>query len=481
MSFASTMNDGDIPTLDDLRVKSCFICLEEETTSSRNKRANAWVHPCPNCPLLAHDKCLLRWIGTLPIRPARRRRRRDGDEDPDTTYPLFQLDTFRCPRCKRQYELANPVPPPLHTLGMILDSCYVLTSLVVDLACTTVGIVAIQALPIALSVQSRIVVLSGMFLYEVAFLRSYLGDRMFNLLMTDNPSNLLRSLFIIVPVIPFRLLIPGTIRGFIIPLYMSFPLFFGFMTETESSELDYLPKDQSVSIWPPSPAWLGLMIVPMLRPIYRQLFSRLRTRVLGSPLPYRPKRYLSDRVRRMFTFRRAPAPADPIPPEEEEDPAQVVVAESIVRQEQSSLMHDVLHAVLSLVIPPIFGNALLAAAPRSLYLRRFLGLRPESGLVPRLSSYHSNWAGMTLRQRLAVNFGAVGSLLFGGSWMWADMDPAWWRNTLGYGLFVLAKDCLELHRLWLQTREVKSRTIKSRDFSGVDVKELDLIDPGKFI
>lgn len=46
--------------------------------------------------------------------------------------------------------------------------------------------------------------------------------------------------------------------------------------------------------------------------------------------------------------------------------------------------------------------------------------------------------------------------------------------------YVQAKDCLELYRLWLQTQEVQSRTIKSRDFAGVDVAELDLIEPERF-
>lgn len=289
---------------------------------------------------------------------------------------------------------------------------------------------------------------------------------MFNLLLTDNPSNFFRSLFIIAPVIPFRLLLPGTIPEFIIPLYLTFPVFFGFMSDTETPaelELEYHLDGSTVSPWPPSPAWLGLMIVPILRPIYHQLFSRLRTRVLGSPLPRREKRYLSDRVKRMFSFRRPPAhenqaQAAQVLGDGDGDPAQVVIADDIVRQDQSSLMHDVLHAVLSVVVPPVFGNLLLRAATAG-YLRRFLGLRAvESGagaLAPGLWAYHPNWAQMTPLQRAGANLGAVGGLLFGGSWMWADLDPVWsvsvllfplpistprrlrWRNSLGYGFFVL--------------------------------------------
>ena len=38
-----------------------------------------------------------------------------------------------------------------------------------------------------------------------------------------------------------------------------------------------------------------------------------------------------------------------------------------------------------------------------------------------------------------------------------------------------AKDCLQLLHLWLTKRELETRRVKNRDFSGVDVNELDLI------
>ncbi|KAJ7037940.1 hypothetical protein C8F04DRAFT_385743 [Mycena alexandri] len=46
-----------------------------------------------------------------------------------------------------------------------------------------------------------------------------------------------------------------------------------------------------------------------------------------------------------------------------------------------------------------------------------------------------------------------------------------WRTWLSYGVFTT--DCFELYRLWLQKREVKSRKIKNRDFSGVNVAALE--------
>ena len=75
------------PTVDDLRVKLCYICLEEEhydsalsfrlTQSPCTFNVNplidvsseppdpppVWTHPC-KCTLIAHESCLLHWINT---------------------------------------------------------------------------------------------------------------------------------------------------------------------------------------------------------------------------------------------------------------------------------------------------------------------------------------------------------------------------------------------------------------------------------
>ncbi|KAJ7782370.1 hypothetical protein DFH07DRAFT_790432 [Mycena maculata] len=470
----------NIPTLDDLRVKSCFICLEEEHAPAPSK-ATTWVHPCPNCPLLAHDKCLLRWISSLPLKQKRRRRLRN--EAPTNRHTIFVLDTFRCPRCRRGYELANPKPPRLHGLAMLLDTVYVLVAELADIGCTAFGLATIQVIPLALSVESRLAILSGMLIYELAFLDSFLGTEMTSLLIPSRFSDLGRSLFIVGPTIPFRLLLPGTIPRWIIPLYLSLPLLlhgiseFGVLPTLDSLSEGPSTSRPMISTWPPSPALLGLAIVPIIRPVYNRLFSRFRTWVLGSLPPHREKRYLSDRVRSIFFFGARPPLRPPTANVllQDQDPAPIVIADAIVQKDQSSFTHDVLHAVMSVAFPRMFGEALHVVSEHSLYLRRFLGLRPSSIPASGVFSYY-NWVAMALPQRAL----AVGGLLLGGSWIWADVDPVWWRYSLGSGIFVLAKDCFELYRLWLQKHEVQSRTIKSRDFTGVDVTELDLIAPERF-
>ncbi|KAJ7665698.1 hypothetical protein B0H17DRAFT_1210819 [Mycena rosella] len=482
-----------IPTLDDLRVKSCFICLEEEYALA-SKSNDVWVHPCPNCALVAHDKCLLRWINSFPIK----RRPKKG-----RSRTIFLPDAFKCPHCQRQYELADPHVPRGHSLAIIYHALYLIISELGDVVCSMVGLATLQSIPVALSVQSRLTVLSGMFIYELVLLKSYLGPRhvvflllraithpqrsMFDLLLTDKPSDLLRSLFIVVSTLPFRLLLPGTVPKWIIPLYLGFPPILYAMTDVgtlapadNGPEVLYAARPM-ISTWPPSPALLGLVILPLLRPVYNRVFSSVRTWALGSSPPHRQKRYLTDRVKSVFTLgaRRPPAPPPTIDVQDQ-DPPPIVIADQIIQKDQSSFTHDVLHALLTIGVPPVLGNLLYAVSGHSLYLRRFLGLRPLAPLAGGVHAYYPNWVAMSMQQRALAASQAVGGLLLGGSWIWADVDPVWWRNSLGYGIFVLVKDCFDLYRLWLQKGEVQSRTIKSRDFAGVDVRELDLVTPERY-
>ncbi|KAF7376592.1 hypothetical protein MSAN_00075700 [Mycena sanguinolenta] len=485
-----------VPTLQDLRLKSCFICLEEEHASDGRpdnrpvvpRKRSVWVHPCPKCALVAHDRCLLRWISSLPLRGRSKR----NSPSRSSAHTIFDLETFKCPHCGHPYELITPFPSTMHRLSMIYDSIYMILAELVDIGCMALGLATIQVIPLSFSLQSRLFVLSGLFVYEVAFLESYLGSRMFNLLITNDVKDLIRSFFIVVPTIPFRLLLPVTPR-FIIPLYLAFPLILHGMTEFGALEPSPTPTDipstslPMISTWPPSPALLGLVIVPMIRPIYNRLFSRFKTWVLGAPPPLRPRRSLDERARGFFGLRpRAPTLADTANAEDPDAPP-LVIADQIIQKDQSSWTHAALHAVASVVFPRIFGNMLheMSRHPSCGYLRTFLGLRPSVGLTrgDARSYYYPypGWEGMPLRQRALAASQTVGGLLLGGSWIWADVDPVWWRNSLGYGIFVLAKDCFELYRLWLQKKEVQSRTIKSRDFAGVDIRELDLVAPERFI
>ncbi|KAF7357845.1 hypothetical protein MVEN_00830700 [Mycena venus] len=363
--------DDDVPTVDDLRVKSCFICLEEERAPDTQllvrpggikptpNKLNPWVHPCPNCALVAHDRCLLRWISSLPLK----RRAKRKDRGPG--YIPFVLDTFKCPHCKCPYELANPRPSRMHRLAMIYDAIYMILAELVNIGCTSVGLATLYMIPVLPAIQRPLVVLSGMFIQEVAFLESYLGPRMFNLLITNDVNDLIRSFFIVLPTVPFRLLLPGTLPKFVVPLYISFPFILHGMTEAGAlgplNTLDRLSDVSTtsrpmISMWPPSPALLGLVIVPLIRPVYNRLLSSFRTWVLGSTPPHRRRRYLNERWG-LFGLR--PRPPTPPADNDDPDPPPLVIADQIILKDQSSLTHDVLYAISSTTLPRLFGNLLL--------------------------------------------------------------------------------------------------------------------------
>jgi hypothetical protein len=42
-------------------------------------------------------------------------------------------------------------------------------------------------------------------------------------------------------------------------------------------------------------------------------------------------------------------------------------------------------------------------------------------------------------------------------------------------IFWQVKDAIHILHLWLKKRELESRRVRDRDFSGVDIRELDLL------
>ena len=104
------------PTVDDLRVKLCYICREEERYDSTlyNLRAThilisfldrpdpppVWTHPC-KCTLVAHESCLRHWINTQQRDLGRSR----GE--------------LKCPQCGAWYEFEGYNPRILRILNSV--------------------------------------------------------------------------------------------------------------------------------------------------------------------------------------------------------------------------------------------------------------------------------------------------------------------------------------------------------------------------
>jgi len=135
-------------------------------------------------------------------------------------------------------------------------------------------------------------------------------------------------------------------------------------------------------------------------------------------------------------------------------------------------------ALLIPAISNVMGSILLRLSKRSNILRHLLAVRPPLGGVhpPPLGTYtNANWETMGYFKQFKLGLQLVLGSFWGGTATWQMADPVWWRNSIGLGLFVVAKDCIHLFHLWLVKRELETRRVKSRNFSGVDIKELDLI------
>jgi len=114
------------PTVDDLWVKLCYICLEEEhydsTLSLRLTQSPCsltfnvnllikvslgppdpppiWTHPC-KCTLISHESCLLHWIDTQQRDFGRSR------------------NQVKCPQCKESFEFVDSNSTALRVLSFV--------------------------------------------------------------------------------------------------------------------------------------------------------------------------------------------------------------------------------------------------------------------------------------------------------------------------------------------------------------------------
>jgi len=135
----------------------------------------------------------------------------------------------------------------------------------------------------------------------------------------------------------------------------------------------------------------------------------------------------------------------------------------------------------ALMIPKIssyMGSLLYQLSQHSTILRRFLGIRPPLSVGLRLyENVTPAFAKLTPAQQVAAYSRAVLRVFLYGTKQWSEMDPVWFRNTVGLGLFVVAKDCVELFYAWLSKKELESRHVKTRPFRGIDARGLDLIPP----
>lgn len=176
-------------------------------------------------------------------------------------------------------------------------------------------------------------------------------------------------------------------------------------------------------------------------------------------------------------------------------------AERTVRVTNASLGRAIGGALALPMIASCMGSLLKQLSRISPTLRTFLALRPPltgqrrvSLLGPWLDS--QGFAQMHWLKKVGMGLHVALNIVCGGTRVWYEADPVWWRNSVGLGLFMVvsnlawigraacsrhcafqAKDCAEMLHLYLAKREFETRRIKNRPFEGVDLSQLDLIHP----
>ncbi|OSC99983.1 hypothetical protein PYCCODRAFT_1394132 [Trametes coccinea BRFM310] len=515
-TMAQQLQAERVPTVDDLRVKTCYICREEERFDNPEHPPRAWTHPCA-CTLVAHESCLLQWV-------------KSAQQDPS-----LRAKALKCPQCGAQYELESDNPLPLRVLNTLNDFLSR-----VGQATMIFGVVSILGTTIYAVSTS----------YGAFAVKEFLGDEMYNLLLTDDPAKWPLHAYIHLPMIPFSLILSRT------RYFDTFPLLPLLITWSTSPPVRASPSSSSGGLssfspsalwgaasrtgstgaaqagfapalnWPPTPA-MAMVLFPFIRRLYRRAFDRLTRWVLGSPAAGpnrgRVRRIIFalnendpapvrlriganiDQVLREGAAPNAPAPAAaPAPAQGANHAAAPAPAAAALANEQAGEGENendaaadaerTLHVTTSslgrfiggaLLIPTIskhMGALLLRLSRHSSLLRAFLAIRDRpvpGGLPPARIQLFARPPGSDAGLLRQVAGGLVAGLhvLCGGTPTWNAHDPVWWRNAVGLGLFVFAKDCVGLWHLWLAKRELESRHVKSRSFAGIDIRELDLINP----
>lgn len=238
------------PTVDDLRVKLCYICREEEHIDSPPQPPVVWLHPC-KCTLVAHKSCLLHWIKTQQREFGRSR----GDLKCPQCGELYEFDGFN-PRVLRIFNTVNRI---LSRTGRVVTACCVGTIILsssagIYLVCASYGAFAV---------------------------REFVGPDLFQALLTSNPANWSLNAWFYLPMIPMSLIVSRTplakwTTSPLVPLL--FPWFSTLPVSAVahgSRSVRFGPFASRPTLWPPPPA-----LVCALFPVVRVLYGRLRNRIV---------------------------------------------------------------------------------------------------------------------------------------------------------------------------------------------------------
>ncbi|KAF9784660.1 hypothetical protein BJ322DRAFT_1124980 [Thelephora terrestris] len=458
------MSEPWVPTVDDLRVKMCYICREEERYDVPTQAKTKWTHPC-QCTLIAHESCLLHWIQSSQENQTRAEK------------------AYKCPQCGADYEIESDNPlllRILNKLNQVLTRTGKITTLVgigttvfafgtcIYLLCTSYGAWAV---------------------------REFLGQEMFDLILTEDPTNWPWHAYLNLPLIPFSLILARSSLwksavSPMVPLFLAWPttlpirdkrldpqMWLGIQRKVSS--VHPLP---SLLSWPPAPI-VATVFFPLVQNLYRNLFARFHCWVLNSePSSEPPPPIFPWRLEIRFGQDAGDAAnGEAREGENRADEQQngdgnqdpVAAAERLQSLSSASAGRYIGGALLVPRISSLMGSLLLRLSKRSDLLRKFLATRPP--LKDRLDGFSIGEVGSFSDVGQAVKTAV--KVMIGGTRTWTEADPVWWRNSVGLGVFIVVKDCVSLLHLYLTKREIQTRRVKNKSFKGIDVRELDLIVP----
>ncbi|KAH8978886.1 hypothetical protein EDB86DRAFT_3089896 [Lactarius hatsudake] len=508
------MNESPhVPTVDDLRVKLCYICREEESYDSPQDPPTVWVHPC-KCTLVAHESCLHHWIKTQQ-------------------HDFGRSKALKCPQCGDRYETEgfnSPTLRILDTVNHILSN----SGRLITVCCAGTIVLSFGA---------------GIYFtfttYGAFAVREFIGPDLFDVLLTENPTRWPWHAWINFPLVPLTLIASRTplVLWTTSPLV---PLLFSWPSTTPVSATNATAAAAATALrftparpqlWPPPP-----VLVCALFPSVRALYTRLRQRVTNAlvpPSPARPPQPQQQQqpqaqprqaqqqqggreagggpqrfglqIREHFDLQirahirhaaatrtcssRAGGDADEqqAPPEQDEQQAEqpqqpepqpqqeqaadppagamneedfAAAAARTIRLTTASFGRLVGGALVMPTVARVMGAALLRLSHVIPLVRAIIAPREQR------SRLFGGWRGEQERQQQIVlgGAGALGGKVLSGLFLttsqeWAMSDPVWWRNVLGLAVFLVVKDGLKILHLRLAKKELENRRIKSKSFS----------------
>lgn len=450
--------------------------MEEESHPITPSDIPRWIHPC-KCTLVAHELCLLTWIS-------------------ESTTPGGQTATnaMCCPQCKTKYQIVGHKSPLLAVMNLV----------------ETGGVIV-----------RKVAMFNGIFFgllipataYGAITARLILGQDTYSFLIGNNPFQWSYATFFHLPFV--ALAFQGTqitqARSLLQIMCISLPM---LAYDSAGS-----PTPTSIFSFPPSPT-VVLAFLPCIQAAYgfaKQKLFDIGAEAIIRFAAYRIRRRLQihqDSLRRRRRPSRqssrtqnqlpapAPTPAADQPPTQNQDQVEpqgqgqaqgdqpangfelaIPHLEPAAPAERPPVSFLFTTTLLFPFIASASGSALLALSKHSPFVRSLIGLRHGGrdrmfmrpiAAVTGLGLSLSGGGGFL--ERLVEGFGGLGGarIVLKRSWGWDDFEPVWWRNVLGYALYVVAHDAWDLVYAWLRVTERRSQKVVDRAFDGVDLGSLDL-------